>query len=107
MRWVLRTRARHCTTTATDVCKALGVYVNAAGKPNVTMALKKLKPHQIGSNRIEAKARSGSTRAQDVKMISEGGLYKLIMRSNKPDAIAFQNWVAREVLSATAFQVPP
>jgi len=33
-------------------------------------------------------------------MISEAGLYKLIMRSNKPEAIQFQDWVTKVVLPA-------
>lgn len=35
-----------------------------------------------------------------VTIISESGLYKLIMRSDKPAAKRFQNWIAREVLPA-------
>jgi anti-repressor protein len=31
-------------------------------------------------------------------IISEAGLYRLIMRSNKPDAIKFQMWIAHDVL---------
>lgn len=31
-------------------------------------------------------------------LISESGLYKLIMRSDKPDAVVFQNWLTKEVL---------
>lgn len=34
------------------------------------------------------------------KLISESALYKLIMRSTKPEAKAFQDWVTREVLPA-------
>lgn len=30
--------------------------------------------------------------------ISESGLYKLIMRSDKPEAVKFQDWVTRDVL---------
>lgn len=33
-------------------------------------------------------------------VISEGGLYKLIMRSDKPEAREFQDWVTRVVLPA-------
>ena len=33
-----------------------------------------------------------------ITLISESGLYKLIMRSDKPQAKAFQDWVTREVL---------
>lgn len=32
--------------------------------------------------------------------ISESGLYRLIIRSEKPDARAFRDWKAREVLPA-------
>jgi len=35
-----------------------------------------------------------------LKMVSESGLYKLIMRSDKPQAKAFQDWVTRSVLPA-------
>jgi len=37
---------------------------------------------------------------QSVKTLSESGLYKLIMRSDKPKARDFQNWVTRVVLPA-------
>lgn len=33
-------------------------------------------------------------------LLSEAGLYKLVMRSNKPEARAFQDWVTRVVLPA-------
>jgi prophage antirepressor-like protein len=33
-----------------------------------------------------------------IGIVSEPGLYRLIMRSDKPDAIVFQNWIAEEVL---------
>ena len=35
-----------------------------------------------------------------LKLISESGLYKYIMRSDKPEARAFQDWITREVLPA-------
>ena len=35
---------------------------------------------------------------RDMIFVSEGGLYALIFRSNKPNAIAFRNWVLDEVL---------
>jgi len=35
------------------------------------------------------------------RIISESGLYKLIMRSDKPQAKAFQDWVTKEVLPAS------
>ncbi|MDP9501567.1 BRO family protein [Pseudomonas protegens] len=33
-------------------------------------------------------------------LVSESGLYKLVMRSDKPEAKAFQDWVTRVVLPA-------
>ncbi|WP_370637785.1 Bro-N domain-containing protein [Pseudochrobactrum sp. XF203] len=38
------------------------------------------------------------TKVSHYALISESGLYKLIMRSDKPEARGFQNWVTREVL---------
>lgn len=35
-----------------------------------------------------------------LSVVSESGLYKLIMRSDKPEARKFQDWVTREVLPA-------
>jgi prophage antirepressor-like protein len=40
---------------------------------------------------------SGS-RASTATIISESGLYKLVLRSGKPEAQQFQDWVTREVL---------
>ncbi len=37
---------------------------------------------------------------QDMTVVSEPGLYKLIMRSNKPQAKEFTRWVTHEVLPA-------
>lgn len=39
-----------------------------------------------------------NTNASSLTAISESGLYKLIMRSDKDEAVTFQNWVTREVL---------
>lgn len=35
-----------------------------------------------------------------MKVVSESGLYKLVLRSDKPDAKPFQDWVTQEVLPA-------
>lgn len=35
-----------------------------------------------------------------IRLVTESGLYKLILRSDKPDAREFQDWVTREVLPA-------
>ena len=39
-------------------------------------------------------------RTARASLVSESGLYKLIMRSDKPEARKFQDWVTREVLPA-------
>lgn len=39
-------------------------------------------------------------RAPSLLLIFESGLYKLIMRSNKPEAAQFQDWVTKVVLPA-------
>jgi prophage antirepressor-like protein len=41
-----------------------------------------------------------SGRVGRVQLISESGLYKLIMRSDKPQAKPFQDWVTKVVLPA-------
>lgn len=37
---------------------------------------------------------------QEVTIISEAGLYRMVMRSNKEQAVQFQLWIAHEVLPA-------
>ena len=83
---------------AADVCKALGLRVNAKGQPNVTDACKILSPAQHSFERIETIYRDGIKRKMPTKVISESGLYKLVMRSDKPQAKKFQDWVTDEVL---------
>ena len=43
---------------------------------------------------------TGRGGARVVALISESGLYKLVMRSDKPEAREFQDWVTRVVLPA-------
>ena len=45
---------------------------------------------------LHFKLGSGKSR----RLISESGLYKLVMRSDKPEAKAFQDWVTKDVLPA-------
>lgn len=79
---------------AADVCKALDYRRNQRGIVNVTDALSTI-------DRTEISIASPDTfpgRGRPPKIITESGLYKLVMRSDKPEAKAFQDWVAREVL---------
>lgn len=72
---------------ARDVCETLTVG-------NVTDATQNL-------DQIEVKHyRFPGTRGRPNKLVSESGLYKVIMRSDKPEARSFQDWVTRVVLPA-------
>lgn len=44
------------------------------------------------------RAHLGLKPGRPLKFVSESGLYKLIMRSDKPEARKFQDWVTRDVL---------
>lgn len=50
------------------------------------------------ANRVVAGAGSGIAANRRMAVVNEGGLYRLIMRSNLPAADAFQDWVTDEVL---------
>jgi len=74
---------------AVDVCRALNIQVKSNGEVNVTQALKNLDKNELTLSKKEGIHRGNPK----TNLISESGLYKLIMRSNKPEAKAFQNWV--------------
>ena len=73
---------------AKDVCDILELN-------NITEALRPLDDDEKTNFRNSEVAQNGG-RAPII--ISEPGLYKLIMRSRKPDAKEFQRWVTHEVL---------
>jgi prophage antirepressor-like protein len=72
---------------AKDVCTILGLT-------DVSVALRKIPEEWKTSTNVKT---SGG--AQDMRVINESGLYKLIMRSNKPIAEQFQHWVCSNVLT--------
>lgn len=78
-----------------DVCKHLGLNNRPDGTVNTTAAARRLEDDERGQFEI---ATSGGP--QRATMISESGLYKLIMRSDKPAAKPFQDWVTKTVLPA-------
>jgi prophage antirepressor-like protein len=71
---------------ARDVCDVLGYRMSSD-------ATRVLKDRQKGTHLVRTPGGD-----QRVSIISESGLYKLIMRSNKPEAEAFQDWVTEVVL---------
>ena len=71
---------------AKDICDALGLG-------NVSMSTDRLKPNEKLISKVLI---SGQNR--DVTLINESGLYKIIIRSNKPEAEQFTDWITSEVL---------
>lgn len=74
---------------AKDVCEALGIG-------NVTMALGRLDEDEFSSTEVT----DTTGRKQQSKIVTEAGLYSLIMASKKTEAKAFKRWVTHEVLPA-------
>lgn len=79
---------------AADVCKTLGYYVKADGSVNTTNALRPLDDGE------KTTAVISGMRGMPPRIISESGLYKIVMRSDSPLAKPFQDWVTRVVLPA-------
>lgn len=68
---------------AKDVCDALGLS-------NVTVSVNALDGDE--------RAKFNLGRQGDTNIVSEAGFYRLVMKSRKPEAKAFQRWVTHEVL---------
>jgi prophage antirepressor-like protein len=73
---------------AKDICKVLGLE-------NVTKALLKVPENHKGVNPIQS-----HNVVVDMNIVDEPGLYRLILRSDKPQAEPFMEWVTAEVLPA-------
>lgn len=71
---------------AKDVCDALGIDKTAASRLDGDEKGLRLTQTHGGE--------------QQVLFVNEPGFYKLVMRSRKPEAKAFQRWVTHEVLPA-------
>ena len=71
---------------AKDVCEVLGLA-------KVSTSLNKIPDSQKDTHRM------GTTMGiQQLSVVSEAGLYRLIMRSDRPEAEPFIAWVTEEVL---------
>ena len=73
---------------AADVCAVLG-YAHTGS------ALRTLRDREKGEHPMHTLGG-----LQELKVINEPGLDRLVMRSNRPEAEAFQDWVAEVVLPA-------
>lgn len=81
-----------------DVCRALTIHVMPNGQVNTTMASQKLRSDESGFYRIKTPIAGGGLHSQKMRIVNESGLYRLMMRSDKPQARPFQDWVTRVVL---------
>ena len=91
------TEAHQIRTTVIDgepwfVAKDLG---DVLGFSNVRVEVSRLDEDERRVSQIVTPSNGGYS---DVSVISEPGLYKLIMRSSKPEAKQFTRWVTHEVL---------
>ena len=75
---------------AADVCKALGLTQTAQSK-----AISNMNSNHVRQQRVD-----GGKHGRPNKLVSEAGVYGLIMQSRKPEAKAFQDWVTGTVLPA-------
>lgn len=80
---------------AADVCKCLGLDNN-----HTRMALQGLDADEKAVTLKVVGRHDFKGLRKDALLISEAGLYSLIMRSNKPEAKPFRRWIAHEVLPA-------
>ena len=75
---------------AKDVCDALGIRTNT-----VRTILDEDEVGEVNANSIDIGPESGG---RAPLIITEAGLYSLILRSRKPEAKAFKRWVTHDVL---------
>lgn len=73
---------------ARDICTILGLA-------NLSMAMQRLADDEKGVNRIDTPGG-----VQEMAVVSESGMYALVLRSDKPVAVGFRRWVTGEVLPA-------
>lgn len=71
---------------ARDICNVLGL-------PNLSMATGRLGEDERGVNRIDTPGGP-----QEMAIVSESGMYSLVLRSDKPEAVGFRRWVTGTVL---------
>lgn len=79
---------------AKDVCDTLGLR----NSRQAVAALDDDEKSDVYLN--DTRSKGGATQGRTVIIVSEPGLYRLIARSDKPQAKAFLRWVTHEVLPA-------
>lgn len=76
---------------AADVCLALQ-------HSNVSVAMQMLDDDERGKESLGQVSGNGVVQAREMNIVSESGLYQLIMRSNLPEARKFKRWITHEVI---------
>lgn len=82
---------------AADVCRVLGMDVSGGTYKWLVGVASDEK--RLVTSQTDPQIFCG-TKARSTTLISESGLYKLVMRSDKPQAKRFQDWVTKDVLPA-------
>lgn len=87
---------------AADVCRALGLE-------QTHKALHRLDSDEVGGG-IKIPHPQSPEKMIEVSIVSESGLYSLVLASRKPEAKAFKRWITHEVIPAIrktgAYAVP-
>ena len=74
-----------------DVCQILGIN-------NSKMVAARLDENEKAGVSLTDLSSNGTQQKRNFTIISEAGLYKVILRSDKPEAKKFMNWITHEVL---------
>lgn len=78
---------------AVDICRVLGLK-------NVTQATSRLFDDETQVIDLSALYFNKGVGNNDLRIVSEFGLYALVLGSRKPEARKFQRWITKEVLPA-------
>lgn len=87
---------------AQDVCRTLDLAIDKK-TGNVCFTPSRypsLGSDEVALHLVPVNLKDGRNQRRRMHHLSESGLYKLVMRSDKPQAKAFQDWVTRDVLPA-------
>lgn len=76
---------------ASDVCRVLG-------HTNPTVALQMLDDDERAKQSLGQVSANGVVQNRESNIISESGLYQLVIRSNVPGAKKFKRWITHEVI---------
>lgn len=78
---------------AADVCRILEIV-------NTSDALSSLDEDERAALAITEVSSNGIEQSRSMNIITEPGLYSLILRSRKPEAKAFKRWITHDVIPA-------